>query len=389
MYTNLYYNNGRWYAIVDGPNHVQHWRFSRNQEIVTLHVQDAWQFVDSVKWNIIRGDTIMFDFIYFIHPTAIGHWWEMLGPLYSNLKRARGFKRPCDQFVLLHLQRQHMLEWVRAMIAVALGVGLQEELPPVLIQEPTENAHTQITQQLEGLDRGTWYIFEHMIITKDLYTGGGRTFLSQRDAQEFRSLIYQQYGLPPPAPRALIPRTITFQRKSANRRVLNEEELIALLKEFGEVKVVEYGSTSSLYEQLLQMKETGVYVSVHTSNLANSPLLQPGSAVFEIIQRNWHWNGLDTSFRDQTASMGDIHHYAWRAQRLNETFYLYERDRIKVAHWPPEQCGTEECVEAHTKVDVKVDIPALRALLESRLPLVFSGTPVAKARIPWPPAVDV
>ena len=66
------------------------------------------------------------------------------------------------------------------------------------------------------------------------------------------------------------------------------------------LQVVEYNSSSSLYEQLLQMRDTGVYISVHTSNLANAPLLQPGSAVFEIIQRNWHWNGLDTSFRDQT-----------------------------------------------------------------------------------------
>ena len=32
------------------------------------------------------------------------------------------------------------------------------------------------------------------------------------------------------------------------------------------------------------MRKTGVYISVHTSNLANAPLLQPGSAVFEIIQ---------------------------------------------------------------------------------------------------------
>lgn len=49
MYTNLYYNRGRWYALVDGPNHIPHWRFSRNQEIVTMHVEDAWDFVDSVK----------------------------------------------------------------------------------------------------------------------------------------------------------------------------------------------------------------------------------------------------------------------------------------------------------------------------------------------------
>ena len=35
-----------------------------------------------------------------------------------------------------------------------------------------------------------------------------------------------------------------------------------------------------------------------------------------------------------------------------------------MSHWPPEVCGTEECVEAHTKVDVMVDIPAFRALLQ-------------------------
>ncbi len=56
------------------------------------------------------------------------------------------FKRPCDQFVLLHLQRQHLLEWVRAMIAVTLGVGLDSELPPVLLQDETDNAWNQISK---------------------------------------------------------------------------------------------------------------------------------------------------------------------------------------------------------------------------------------------------
>lgn len=390
MYTNLYYNKGRWYALVDGPNHVPTWRFSRNQEIVTFHVDDAWDFVDSIQWSIIPGDTILFDFIYFIHPTAIGHWWEMLGPLYSILKKTT-FKRPVDQFILLHLQRRHVLEWVRAMIAVALGVGLNDELPPIYVQEPVDSAWEQITSQLEGLQRDTWYIFERVAITKDLYTGGGRTFLTNEDAREFRGLIYQQYGLPPPEPWGTrkIPRTITYQRKRANRRILNEDSFIAMLQEFGQVNVVEYNETSNLYEQLLQMRDTGVFVSVHTSNLANAPLLQPGSAVVEILQRNWHWNGLDTSFRDQTMTMGDIHHCAWRAQRLNETFYLHERDYIKVAHWPPEECGTEECVEAHTKVDVKVDLDAFRALLRERLPFVWNNTHPYYAQFEWPPAKDL
>ena len=44
-----------------------------------------------------------------------------------------------------------------------------------------------------------------MAITKDLYTGGGRTFLSTQAAQEFRGLIYQQYGKGPSQCRKAVP----------------------------------------------------------------------------------------------------------------------------------------------------------------------------------------
>jgi hypothetical protein len=135
-YRNLWYNNGRWYALVDGPRQVSSWKFSKNQEITVLHVLDAREWAKSTKWRAVRGDTLLFDFIFFIHPTAIGHWWEMMGPLYSVLKQpAVDFKRPCDQMVLLHLKRTHLMEWVRAVVAVALGVGVQQELPPILLQQ--------------------------------------------------------------------------------------------------------------------------------------------------------------------------------------------------------------------------------------------------------------
>ena len=45
---------------------------------------------------------------------------------------------------------------------------------------------------------------------------------------------------------------------------------------------------------------------------------------------------------------------------------------------------TEECVEAHTNVDVVVALAQLRALLQSRLPLVFAGASVETAALPWP-----
>ncbi len=41
-------------------------------------------------------------------------------------------------------------------------------------------------------------------------------------------------------------------------------------------------------------------------------------------------------------------------------------------------------MEAHTNVDVVVDLAALKDLLDSRLPLVFGGASVVNAELPWP-----
>lgn len=56
--------------------------------------------------------------------------------------------------------------------------------------------------------------------------------------------------------------TITFQRKRANRRVLNEDALLELLGTYAPVNVVEFNSTHSFQEQIATMSKTGVLVSV-------------------------------------------------------------------------------------------------------------------------------
>lgn len=45
---------------------------------------------------------------------------------------------------------------------------------------------------------------------------------------------------------------------------------------------------------------------------------------------------------------------------------------------------TEDCVEAHTNVDIVVNLDELRALLRSRLPLVYNSASVKAAMAPWP-----
>ena len=124
---------------------------TRNQELNVLHVKNSTEFAQGINARVVSGDTLIFDFIYFLHPvtgacdlttitllswrrshdarcytcammpdsslldcvqTAIGHWCEMMFPLYSILRTEPGFARPAAQFVLLHLKRSHLMEWV-------------------------------------------------------------------------------------------------------------------------------------------------------------------------------------------------------------------------------------------------------------------------------------
>jgi hypothetical protein len=63
------------------------------------------------------------------------------------------------------------------------------------------------------------------------------------------------------------------------------------------VRVVEFNESTSFRQQLEAVSSTGLFVSVHTSNLANAQFMRPGAAVLEVIQRNWAHHDLDKSFQ--------------------------------------------------------------------------------------------
>jgi hypothetical protein len=379
---------------------------TKNKVLNTLVVKDASIFASSLSRNVkyLNGDTLILNFIHFLHPTAIGHWLEMLGPLFSVLRMqptsssssgggGGNFNRPPDRVLLLYLKRAHLMQWVRAMLAVTLGLPPKTPLPPLLMQKEVDSVWKQITAPLEGFNDSDWICFENVLVVKDTFSGGRRTFFSAEDAQLFRRMAYVHANLPPPTPLLPLPKNntkrpvITFQRKLANRRVVNEAELLEMLGEFGDVQVVEFDAETSFSTQVAAMASTCVFVAVHTSNLANSIFLPPGSAVVELIQRNWVWHNLDESFLVQTTAMGDVHHFAWRSHRHNsETRYLDPADakRFGTEDWDGLKCDTEECVEAHTNVDVIVNIEELRSLMGNRLPYVYEGRGVEELRLPWP-----
>jgi hypothetical protein len=44
------------------------WKMTRNQDLNVLHVDDAAAFVRGLRWRLVAGDTLLFDFVYFLHP---------------------------------------------------------------------------------------------------------------------------------------------------------------------------------------------------------------------------------------------------------------------------------------------------------------------------------
>lgn len=170
-----------------------------------------------------------------------------------------------------------------------------------------------------------------------------------------------------------------------------------------QVRIVEFGSADTFQAQLEAMASTDLFVSAHTSNLANALLLTPGAAVVEVLMRNWAWEGeacillqafvnplqvgttvvllfcmsactdsrrrpsaaqpsmpcipkaatfgllpcepcpagIDRFFQSLTAQLGDVRHYAVRCQAPNETLFLNPTLERLFAHLPPEECYTQ------------------------------------------------
>lgn len=43
---------------------------TRNQDLHVLHVDDAAAWVGGLDWRAITGDTLLFDYVYFLHPVC-------------------------------------------------------------------------------------------------------------------------------------------------------------------------------------------------------------------------------------------------------------------------------------------------------------------------------
>jgi len=67
--------------------------------------------------------------------------------------------------------------------------------------------------------------------------------------------------------------------------------------------------------------------------------------VLELLAYNWEWKGISEVYVNVTSSVGDIHHFAWRAKHPRHAQYI-DVDEARYAHWTAEECSSR-CAAPH------------------------------------------
>ena len=88
VFKNLFYRGGRFYFLQHpgSPTKLAFpWQLGRSRQGATLSVADAAEFAATVRARVVPGETVLLDWVFFMHPTALGHWLETLMPLFRRV----------------------------------------------------------------------------------------------------------------------------------------------------------------------------------------------------------------------------------------------------------------------------------------------------------------
>jgi len=271
---------GRWHSIIEGTSRggigglssPAAGKVSRNLRLSPLRVSgSAAAFASAVAGDassssssssalrFASGRTLVIDFGFYRHPSAIGHWAEVAGQVASQVfaeeeeeevegaaaaaterrsKRDDGGDenddesdddetrrgrtvRAFDRVLLLHFSRHHFGEWACAALAAALGVEPGGSLPPVFFQQGVEllsglrppapssssssplsysppsieQKEAPLRARLEGLFPGEWLVFEEVLVVRDSSTGGPRFAAPAAAARAWRRRFLSLHGV--------------------------------------------------------------------------------------------------------------------------------------------------------------------------------------------------
>ncbi|KAL3143022.1 hypothetical protein ABBQ38_003301 [Trebouxia sp. C0009 RCD-2024] len=396
VYQNFWFHAQRFYAVnclstKEANATAIKADMSLNMMLIEMPVAKAEDFYQHVQTGWWGGNTLLIDFPFPAFPENMGHWAEVLLPLYSALvagtwrQHVQGSSHHVDRLLLSNVRREQLqaFEWLQAMLRISLAPALPEgtPLPQIICYD-----------ELETMDTMMWLGMQNLIIVNDRYTHpkGRGGFASVEHGQQFREAAYKEAGLTRPSPWALggAPRTITLLSAVLGEMVMNRDELLNSLEDIAEafdMRVRPYSATSAagFASYVSAMSKTGVLVARHGPMLANALFLPPGAVVLELLPYNWEWKGISQVYHNVTTSVGDVHHFAWRAKHPRWAQYM-DQDEARYAHWTAEECSSRHCVEVHARAGMLADTSTIHEMLMDVLPAAFRGAAVSDLKQPWP-----
>ncbi len=118
--------------------------------------------------------------------------------------------------------------------------------------------------------------------------------------------------------------------------------------------------------------------------------------MLELLAYNWEWKGISEVYVNVTSSVGDIHHFAWRAKHPRYAQYVDE-DEARYAHWTAEECSSR-CDVPHALQQAYssylahilfccISALAMRSQLAARAPAELIVLPPGLNTNPWLPCI--
>lgn len=71
----------------------------------------------------------------------------------------------------------------------------------------------------------------------------------------------------------------------------------------------------------------------------------PGAVVVELLPYNWEWQGISRAYLNLTRSLGDVHHFAWRAG--SPRWAVFDEGEERYAAWTAQECSSRCVVQGH------------------------------------------
>eukprot|EP01024_Parvocaulis_polyphysoides_P015147 TRINITY_DN16533_c0_g1_i1.p2 TRINITY_DN16533_c0_g1~~TRINITY_DN16533_c0_g1_i1.p2 ORF type:complete len:257 (-),score=10.86 TRINITY_DN16533_c0_g1_i1:57-827(-) len=173
-YENPWMHSSRFYAVLD-PEHYDMEMEEGMSSLTAMskfYVTDLKSTFHNFKMGYLWGVTLVIDFPLPWLTGNIGHWAELVLPIYSVLKQ--GDWKTCssknkqlervDRVLLLNIAKQQMLDWHDSSLLLALHPGTDEG----------QDIKVMDMEDFMNLNKQLWMGFENVIVVTDRYTEPNR-----------------------------------------------------------------------------------------------------------------------------------------------------------------------------------------------------------------------